>query len=878
MKIDFDRISSIPVGFTENCQTMLNNLADFAQVPAALIMKVEESFIEVFASSESRENPYIVGEKEHLPAGLYCETVISKLEKLAVTNALKDQNWDQNPDIKLGMISYLGFPLLFPNGDIFGTICILDTKERFFDENCEKLLLMLKNLFEENLKSINSITQKNKVLEMIAKGQSLTETLDILIKDVESQISNVRCSILLLGKSGKTLHKGSSPSLPDSYCDALDGIKIGPSVGSCGTAAYTNETVISEDIQTDPKWKRGRGLALSHNLRACWSAPIRDTEGKVLGTLCPYFDEPRKPTNVELEIVLYSAYLSGIAIQLKQGQEALQKSERLARDSFEKMRSVLDGTSSESGDAFFRSLVFHLASALKVRYAFFTECVGPHKNKMMALWMGKHFGDNIEYDTRGTPCEPNENGDVVCYYPEKVQENFKDDHMLVDWEVESYLGVRLLDSSGKQVGSIAVMDDKPLVNGNIAKIILSTLALRGQAELNRQKTDKELSLAKDAAEKGSRAKSEFLSRMSHELRTPMNAILGFTQLMEMDARNPLIDYQKDYVEQISIAGKHLLDLINEVLELSNIESGKMRVALSPVNLVETVDDVISLSKPLADQNSVTIECQETSDETYIVEADRLRLNQVALNLITNAIKYNKPNGSVVVSFEKRENNTIRLGIRDTGRGISKEERGKLFQPFERFNINSETIEGTGIGLAISKQLVEMMNGAIGFESAAEEGSFFYIDMAVSSNTPVPLNSKTESNSNLSFEDETKIRKILYIDDLTNNIELMEQALSLKRPNIILLSASNALGGIELAKMQSPDLILMDIQMPDMDGLTAFKRLQSINETKNIPVIALTASAMDSDIKEALDMGFEFYITKPIDIHKVFDTLDKVLCD
>ena len=172
-------------------------------------------------------------------------------------------------------------------------------------------------------------------------------------------------------------------------------------------------------------------------------------------------------------------------------------------------------------------------------------------------------------------------------------------------------------------------------------------------------------------------------------------------------------------------------LANEVLDLSEIESGKLRIKMEPVNLVEVVEEVVSLSKPLADPNGISIESQKLSGDNYFVEADRLRLSQVVLNLISNAIKYNKPNGSIVVSFEKRGNNKIRLGVKDTGRGVPSEEVGNLFKPFERFSVNSERIEGTGIGLTISKQLVEMMNGAIGFESVAGKGSLFYFDLALS---------------------------------------------------------------------------------------------------------------------------------------------------
>jgi PAS domain S-box-containing protein len=835
MNIDFDKISSIPTGFIEGCQVMLNNLAEFSQVPAALIMKVEEPFIEVFASSESEGNPYKVGEKECLP-GLYCETVIGKLERLSVSNALKDENWDQNPDIKLGMISYLGFPLFFPNGDIFGTICILDTKERFFDENCEKLLLMLKSLFEENLKVVNLITQKNKVLEMIAKGNTLTDTLDFLIKDIESQIANVRCSILLLDESGKTLHKGSAPSLPKSYCDALDGFEIGPNVGSCGTAAYKNDVVIIEDIEIDPRWKDYKDLALSHNLRACWSVPIRHSEGKVLGTLSPYFDEPRKPTNHEMEIVLYSAYLSGIAIQLKQAEDSL-------RERNKKLQFVQLGVDQAPDAAFWIRLEDARFVYVNIEAC---ESLGYTEEELLNLSV-----PDIDGESHGTGWP-----EFKKNLREKKSLNFETLHKTKSGEV---FPVEI-------TVHLAMIQQEEYVIGFARDIT------------ERKNQERILLQSKEQADRANQTKSEFLSRMSHELRTPMNAILGFTQLMEMDSESPLVDHQREYVERISFAGKHLLKLINEILELSNVESGNTKVFMEPVNLVEVVEDVIAISKPLADQNSISLECQNISDEYYFVEADRLRLNQVALNLVSNAIKYNKPDGSVVVSFERREHNIIRLGIRDTGQGVSSQARDKLFKPFERLNVHSETIEGTGIGLAISKHLVEMMNGAIGFESDVGKGSFFYIDMTQSCNIPVLLEVKENTGSLQPSGGGTKVRKILYIDDLESNIDLVQQILNMRRPNIKMLSAYDALSGIALAKLQNPDLILMDIQMPDMDGLTAFKKLQTMNETRNIPVVALTADAMDSDVKKALDMGFKSYITKPLDVPSFLSTLDKNLCD
>jgi signal transduction histidine kinase len=407
--------------------------------------------------------------------------------------------------------------------------------------------------------------------------------------------------------------------------------------------------------------------------------------------------------------------------------------------------------------------------------------------------------------------------------------------------------------------------------------LIENVALQVEKVFSRLEYDKKIMEAKTSAEKANQAKSEFLARMSHELRTPMNAILGFTQLLGMDTKNPLTDSQKGRLEMVSSAGNHLLELINEVLDLSRIESGKMKLTLESVDMVPIVKNVLSISKSLAGEKNITLACQEIPFIKCLVEVDPLRFKQIVLNLVSNAIKYNKPNGTVIISCDKRKDGMMRLEVRDTGHGIPDEKKGKLFIPFERFDLDAELIEGTGIGLTICKQLVELMGGSIGFESVAGEGSLFYIDVPVSVEESLALHNdgSLETKPVFSPQDDNN-KKVLYIEDISANVELVKQILNISRPDIVLISAADALAGIEMAQIQTPVLILMDFHMPGMDGLTAFKKLRTLNETKDIPVIAMTEDSMDRDIKSALVLGFKNYVTKPIDIPVFLKAIDEVI--
>jgi len=573
----------------------------------------------------------------------------------------------------------------------------------------------------ERTKSEQFILATSNILKMIATRAPASDIYDAIALLYESRHPGMRCSMLIL--AGNKLMHGGAPSLPKEYCEAVNGLENGPSVGSCGTATYHGKRVLVEDIETDPKWEKIKHVALPHGMRCCWSEPIKNSTGEVLGAFGMYYNYPGLPNESEANDLASAARLAGIIMEREKSEKELNQ----------------------------------------------------HKNHLEEL---------------------------------------------------------------------------------VAKRTL------------------ELEETKKEAEEANKAKSRFLSSMSHELRTPLNAIIGFGQVLNSDPSDSLSKNQEESVEHILNSGDHLLELINEILDLSQIEAGKTSLTIEPVRLGHVINEALELVQTTADRFNVNVingNLAGSNSEIYVV-ADHLRLKQVLLNLLSNGIKYNQPGGSVVVQvlLDRKQHQIV---IEDTGIGIKKQDFDALFEPFNRLGAQAMNIEGTGIGLSITKRLVEVMKGTLDIESEPGEGTTVTVTLPAGE-SPSNLETNLVKNDGLAAEQKAKGKEttVLYVEDNFVNIKLVENILK-RRPNIRLVVATSGNEGIELAEKELPSLILMDINLPDISGIEAFNQIKKGNGTANVPVVGVSADAMLDVVEKRQMEGFEDYITKPFRIDHFLGVID-----
>jgi PAS domain S-box-containing protein len=449
----------------------------------------------------------------------------------------------------------------------------------------------------------------------------------------------------------------------------------------------------------------------------------------------------------------------------------------------------------------------------------------------------------------------------LAFASESDRARFRAERLAARREATGAFEVRTLDGR-----SLRVMDRRTAEGGIVKTIWDITDDVRMSDELQ---------VARETAEAASAAKSDFLSSMSHELRTPLNAILGFAQLLQRDKKAPLEVRHRERVDQILRGGEHLLRLIDDILDLSRIEAGAVAVSTEPVGTVEVLQEAITTLQSMAARAGVRITLAPVPPAAEMVKADRTRFAQILMNYGTNAIKYNRSDGAVSIATSVAADGFVRVTVSDTGHGIPADKQDKLFQPFQRAGQETGPIEGTGIGLVITKRLAELMGGRVGFRSTPGAGSDFWVELPVHTSASVaPVIATGDKGQATSFGAQ-RGRVVVYVEDNPANVTFMRDLLS-EFDGLDLVAAPTAEMGIEIARARVPDAIIMDINLPGMSGLEALQVLRQDDATKGIPVIALTAAASERDRQRGLQAGFFRYLTKPVKVDELVAGLEALL--
>ncbi len=680
------------------------------------------------------------------------------------------------------------------------------------------------------------------ILEGVVRHVPLSQSLEGIVTAIEHQLPGTVCSVLLLN-DGHWLRHGAGVRLPLAYREAIDGVEVGLGQGSCGTAAYTGRPVIASDVTTDPNWIDFRSIATEHGLRSCWSTPIVAAEGgETLGTFAVYTKTVWSPDRAAIRLVNRLTYLAAVAIEHHRLFKALAESETRFRSAFEGAAAGialagLDGVILKSNSAL-SGVVGHEADRLTG--ISLLDLIDPtYRNTVADSWAQL---TTVEPSGQQNPVE------VPLATTSGVQQQWLSIHTsLIPGQSshQPYLYVEVRDI---------------------------TAARQHHADLR----------AREAAEAANQAKTDFLALASHELRTPLNSILGFAQVMQLV---DLDDTQRtESIGHIVNAGRHLRDLIDQLLDLSRIESGHLSVAAHPLDASAVVGEALELLSPLAAARDVELVDSISGNQSLGVFADHHCLRQVLINLLENAIKYTPGTGRVELKLDRLDESVVRISVLDSGQGISPDSLDAIFEPFHRLDKSSDSeSEGAGLGLALCARLMREMDGSIGVTSTVGVGSTFWIELPAAGLAPEQRSGgATASPTTVSGKPRSAPGKVLYIEDDQASIDVIGAAMEL-RPNLDLRAVHTAREGAAEIAGNTPDLVLLDVGLPDRSGWELLEEIRSSHPS--LPVMILTAGSdiiahnptlngsANAEAGSGCTVQPDHLFTKPIDVSDVLLAID-----